>query len=372
MKTMAEQIYARQYSHFEKVLQALGTHDLESAKQSLTELSNALDSQTEGPEHIQTSFFVTALEKRLSGNVEIEENLYLLPDQGQQIQMFNFMAQKFPVVRFAQELVNQQYLEVLKGQQDITLWDIGIGNGQQMVRLIEALIRLGQPPRTLAILGLDPSAASLAQAEQALATVCEQAAIEFQFYGFAKTVESLDTTDWEKIERALQLKQGLWVANASFALHHIAPVAERTRFFAKLRALNPALFCLIEPYADFLEPTLKTRFENAWHHYGLAFWAIDQIDAPLKNRNLLKSVFFGREIIDVIAKDTGRIEQFETGEMWAQRLRDSQFLSTPVTVSESVIPGFESIRIQSCETYTGLMAQGHPVISILRAHCAEA
>jgi hypothetical protein len=372
MKTMAEQIYARQYNHFEKVLQALGTHDLERARHALTELSSALDSQAEGPEHIQTSFFVKALEKRLSGNVDIEENLYLLPDQGQQIQMFNFMAQKFPVVRFAQELVNQQYLEVLNGQPDVTLWDIGIGNGQQMVRLIESLIRLGQPPRTLEVLGLDPSAASLTQAEQALATLCEQAGIRFQFDGFAKTVESLDAADWEKIERILRPKQGRWVANASFALHHIAPVAERTRFFAKLRALKPVLFCLIEPYADFLEPALKTRFKNAWHHYGLAFWAIDQIDAPLENRNLLKSVFFGREIIDVIARDTGRIEQFETGEMWAQRLRDSQFLSTSLTVNESVIPGFESIRIQPYETYTGLMAQEHPVISILRARCVEA
>lgn len=372
MKTMAEQIYARQYNHFAKVLQALGTHNLERARHSLAEISRALDAQTEGPEHIQTSFFLKALEKRLSGNVEIEENLYLLPDHGQQIQMFNFMAQKFPVVRFAQELVNQQYLEVLKGQPDVTLWDIGIGNGQQMVRLIEALIRLGHPPQTLQVLGLDPSAASLAQAEQSLATVCEQAGIKLQFYGFAKTVESLDVADWEKIERVLRPKQGLWVANASFALHHIAPVEERTHFFTKLRALNPALFCLIEPYADFLEPALKTRFENAWHHYGLAFWAIDQIDAPLENRNLLKSVFFGREIIDVIAKDSGRIEQFETGEMWAQRLRGSQFLPTPLTVNESVIPGFESIRIQACETYTGLMAQGHPVISILRTHCVEA
>lgn len=368
MKTMAERIYSERYAQFRQVVAALGQTDKDQARNLLHTISDQLEASEASPERTQAAFFLTALEKRLAGEPETMDNLYLLPDHGQQIEMFNFMAQKFPVVRYAQELVNRAYVEKLKGQSRLVLWDIGIGNGQQAVRLLEALLQTGERLEHVQIIGLEPSQDSLENARNALEAVCATHQLELEFLGLPKTVESLTPEDWDRMSPILGPAKGQWIANASFALHHIRPVELRTAFFEQIHAYQPALFCLIEPYADFLAPALEERFENAWHHYGLAFWAIDQIDAPLENRNLLKSVFFGREILDVITQDEGRIEQFETGEMWTRRLENAGFQCAPLKSCPSVIPGFEAIAIQPLDGFVGLLAQGHPVISILSAH----
>lgn len=367
MRTIAEKIHAERYESLQGVLNCFENQDLKQAGEQLQKLSDELTTESPTSAQIQAAFFITALEKRLDQDFERLENLYLLPDEGQQIQMFNFMAQKFPVVRYAQTLVNQAYLEQLKDQSEVTIWDIGIGNGQQMVRLLESLLATGQTLQQVQVIGLDPSQSSLEEAQRKLLALCAAHGLQFQFLGLPKAVEALTQEDWVAIEPVLNRARGNWIANASFALHHINPVEARTEFFSRICAYQPALFCLIEPYADFLTSNFRHRFDNAWHHYGLAFWAIDQIDAPMESRNLLKNVFFGREIIDVVARDEGRIERFETGEMWADRLQKAGFQSNNALRFPDSIPDFEVICIQAFEQFVGLMAQGHPVISILSA-----
>ncbi len=373
MKVIAEQIYPEKYEVFQHILERdiLSPHagpDPVHSTSAATETVDRLSGDESTPEGIQASFFANAFRKRLQGEFSDLDNLYLLPDQGQQIQMFNFMAQKFPVVRYAQEILNNAYLEDLKGQTEALIWDIGIGNGQQIVRLIDAWRKTGEPlPLRMTVIGLDPSESSLSQAEQALGKVCGTAGIELSFVSLPKTVEALTEEDWLQLDALLAPMAGQWLANASFALHHIQPVSLRDAFFSRLKSNRPARFGMIEPYADFLTDNLQQRFANAWHHYGLSFWAIDQIDAPAENKNLLKSVFFGREILDVIAKDEGRIEQFETGEMWSERLQKAGFqLDLPQGLPAS-IPGFPAVGVQSFGQYIGFTAKAFPVISILLA-----
>ncbi|WP_373532529.1 GRAS family protein [Vampirovibrio sp.] len=373
MQTMAGQIHQSRFEQFERVIQAIEHHQLAEAGALLQAISESLPAQQSDAESIHTSFFLKALEQRLSGSPALDDNLYLLPDEGQQIQMFTFMAQQFPVVRYAQELMNQWHLQVLRGETRILLWDIGMGNGQQIVRLLQALIQEANAagPEEITIIGLEPSGESLTEAEKALQAFCDAAGVSLRFKGIAKTVEALQPTDWAEIAALTADFSGKWIANASFALHHIHPTTTRTVFFKKIQTLKPAIFGFIEPYADFLTPSLKDRFQHAWRHYGLAFWAIDQIEAPLESRNLLKTVFFGREIMDVIGKDQARIEQFETGEMWGVRLKEAGWQCIPVSANHSAIPGFESIEIEQREGFTAFLAQGYPVISLLGAKAGE-
>ena len=67
--------------------------------------------------------------------------------------------------------------------------------------------------------------------------------------------------------------------------------------------------------------SLTARFQHAWHHYGLTFRALDSVPAPPEKAGELKRIFFGREILDVMAADN-RIEQYETAEMWLSRLKN--------------------------------------------------
>lgn len=367
MESMAAKIYSQQYERFQTVLDLLEANQVSQAQARVQELSSYLATIKSPEEALHTSFFIKAFEQRLAGNLDVEENLYLLPDQGQQIQMFRYMAQQFPVVRFAQDIVNERLAQALAKETQLTIWDIGIGNGQQMDRLIHLLAQTSAMDQ-VSVIGLDPSGDCLDQAESLLKKTCQNHEIRFNFYGIPKTVEALNPEDWLPIRQILEPAQGKWVANASFALHHIRPTSNRTSFFQEIHQLKPALFCLIEPYADFLTPSLKQRFEHAWHHYGLAFWAIDQIEAPIESRNLLKSVFFGREILDVLAKDEGRIEQFETGDMWTARLQEGGFRVSAIPCQEVAIPGFEAIQIQPHKHYTSFNAQNFPIISLLEAH----
>lgn len=368
MKVMAEQIYPEQYEVFQHILERDILSSEAQPATAVAEMIRRLSIDPTTPEGIQSSFFANAFRKRLQGELSERENLYLLPDQGQQIQMFNFMAQKFPVVRYAQEILNNAYLADLQGKTEATIWDIGIGNGQQLVRLIDAWLKMeGESPEKLTIIGLDPSQESLQNAEQALGEICASANIQLRFVSLPKTVEALSAEDWQALDAVLLPVAGQWLANASFALHHIQPISLRDTFFSRLKSYQPARFGMIEPYADFVTNNLQKRFANAWHHYGLSFWAIDQIEAPAENKNMLKSVFFGREILDVIAKDEGRIEQFETGEMWSARLQKAGFqLDVPQGLPVS-IPGFPAVGVQTFEQYVGFTAKAFPVISILLA-----
>lgn len=370
MKTIADQIYADQYSNIQALLEALAWTDFKQVSHLLqTALEPLAKHQPQGlnAEETQSLFFLNALQKRLHHGADQLENLYLLPDQGQQIQMFDFMAQKFPVVRYGQEIINQAYLKVLQDQTEITLWDIGIGSGQQMARLLTDLFQAGKKPKQVTVIGLDPSAASVAQAEKTLHDTCQAAGVSFRYLGIPKTVEALDELDWRNIHPLLEAARGHWIANASFALHHIRPTPLRSAFFKRIKTYAPGQIGLIEPYADFLTSDLRQRFANAWHHYGLTFWAVDQIDAPVERKSMLKSTFFSREIQDVIGKDDSRVEQFETGEMWVERLQNAGFQVTPPEALAAAIPNFPSVGIQTFEQFAGFTVKGFPIISLILA-----
>jgi len=124
---------------------------------------------------------------------------------------------------------------------------------------------------------------------------------------------------------------------------------------------------LIEPYADFLTGDLGRRFTHAWHHYGLVFRAIDQIDAIQEDKNALKSLFFRREIQDVLSDDAYRVEQFETGEMWISRLQESAFQLRPVPAEETRIPNCPSVSFERHEQYWTVNVDGYPILSIIAA-----
>ena len=106
--------------------------------------------------------------------------------------------------------------------------------------------------------------------------------------------------DWQMIETLCQTPNTCLLIYAGFALHHIRPVSSRTGILEKLKALNPQVFVMIEPYSDHICLDLKQRFLNAWHHYGLTFQAIDRIEAPQEEKQTVKTIFFGNEIQDVL------------------------------------------------------------------------
>jgi hypothetical protein len=377
MNTVASQIHATRYRPIQEIVLHVDRGDDQQASTLLTAMRHQLPTPITRPEDIQAAFFLTALTKRLDPNSQDAGNLYLMPDQGQQIRMFNFMAEKFPLVRFAQDLVNAAHLDTLYAcaqenstMQEIVLLDIGIGSGQQLARLIQPIAERFPALKQLVVIGIEPAAESLNTAEAALAAKAVEAGLSLEFMGVPKALEALDESDWQRLSERLSNRSGPFLANASFALHHTPPAVLRDQLFAWLHVQKPALLALIEPDADFVTTDLLQRFDNAWQHYGLTFNAIDAIDASVDEKNLVKTVFFSREIQDVLAEDAQRIERFETGDMWLNRIRRAGFEPDSVPPStETVMPGFPFVTLTRKPGHTILNMDGHPLVSILTARC---
>lgn len=370
METIAPNIHAVRYQQIKKIIQAVDQKNLPEAARLTEILRQQLPDDIQSPEDIQTLFFLNALTHRLNPEQNQVGNLYLMPDEGQQIKMFNFMAEKFPLVRFSQELVNTAYLAEIQSQEEIILLDIGMGSGQQMVRLLQQVITLSPFTKKMTVIGIEPSLESIATAETSISQASFAHGIKLNFMGIAKTLESLTTSDWQLLDDTISKRSGKLLINASFSLHHMNPPAFREELFARLQQYQPDLIAIIEPYADFLTTDLLERFDNAWHHYGLTFYAIDQIDAGVEEKNLVKTVFFSREIQDILAEEDQRIERFETGEMWLDRLIKAGLQPHHLPDVKSHIPGCPFVTVHQNSGHVSLNVQGHPLVSIITGRAA--
>jgi hypothetical protein len=285
-----------------------------------------------------------------------------VPDQGQQIRLFNLMAAKFPVVRQAQDIANTLLMDAVAEEERFVLLDIGMGTGQQADNLLTRMLERRLPVREVLLIGVEPSGESLATARQRFQAFSDEKSLPIAFFDIQKTAEQLDDADWISIRRQVEGFGGKLLLNASFALHHMQPVAGRTDFFRRLKALNPALLMLIEPYGDYTTDNVIERFHNAWHHYGLTFRAIDTIDASDEEKNEVKRVFFGRELLDVLAS-SGRIEQYETGEMWLERLRDAGFKPFPFPDPATDSKG--PAHVARHGDYLSFDVHGYPIVAVI-------
>ncbi len=107
------------------------------------------------------------------------------------------------------------------------------------------------------------------------------------------------------------------------------------------------------------------RFDNAWHHYGLTFHAIDRIEASTEEKQLVKQVFFAREIQDVLGRNGHRVEQFETGEMWLKRLERAGFAPCQPGTVPDTIAACPFVTVKTASGYIGLCVEGYPIISMI-------
>lgn len=363
MLTIAQEIYPKEYDQLIAIISAIQDQDLTSANRLLAKAEQSLAAIDALPQRLQMELFMKAIRSRLDHSQA--ENLYLVPDEGQQIRMFNFMAEKFPVVRAAQSIANTAFLAQISSETAFSILDIGIGTGQQMATLIQKVISQYPHVKDISVIGIEPSGDSLAKSEARFKELAIEYGIRLSFLGIEKTMEQLDSADWKLLETQIQSVKGKFLINASFALHHVHPVAFRTELFHRLKALNPAAFVIIEPYANYLSNDLAIRFQNAWHHYGLTFRAIDTINADEEEKCAVKQVFFGREMLDVLSEGE-RVEEFETAEMWSERLKQAGF---SISRSNNVpIQEFNSIiQIDDRQSYVGFNVSGHPIVAVISA-----
>ncbi|MGW5266706.1 GRAS family protein [Microbispora sp. NPDC004025] len=303
------------------------------ARALLAEARAAIDPDAD-PRDMLPMYYLAGLSGRLEGEESV--NLYLRRYRRPQIDLFYLLTRHLPFVR-AGCLANAHLLGHLGEHATATLLSIGIGQGRQESALLAEAAARNLPLRHLVVVGVDPAAPALADAEINLLRAGAEHGIEVTFHAVPRATEALDDADWRLIGQAPRPL----LAVASFALHHMVNPRPghdaRDVFLRRLRALEPAAVALCEPGSDHHQVGLAERFVNSWRMFGTLFEAIDGLPLARAEQDAMKS-FFGREILDIVGAvdDSGRYERHETTATWLRRLRRCGYTPTVPAVTDDL------------------------------------
>ena len=289
----------------------------------------------------------------------VHEHIYLKNDEVPQIQLFNILIEKFPFVKYSQYITNQAMIETIGDSEEVTLIDIGIGQGAQMLHVIESAKKLSTLKK-LHIIGIEPFAEALHMAETNIRACAETVPFGIEFTGVHGFAEEIDFSGFKPVS-------GILIVNASLALHHIQSSQKRNQVITAIKQLDPEAFILIEPNVDHYEKDFAIRFMNCYHHYYNIFQVIDRLDITDKDKNALK-LFFGREIADVIGKEEkDRHEKHEKATSWIARLKNSGFILNN-TILRSPVTSEAGVDIRSHkEGFLGFTHETETVLAVMYA-----
>ena len=318
------------------------------------------------PEAVKHFVFGAALARRLSPEINHWTNIYLNKYDVPQIELFNLLAQHMPLVSMSAQISNRILADLCQGRDEVTLIDVGIGTGRQMVALLDLLAARADRPKTVNVAGIEPAGWCLDVANRNLQEAAGRGGFDLTFYPIHSEVERLQPGD-RQLLREVGPKP---IINASFALHHIGDIDRhdvRDPVLRLLRSLDPAAVVLAEPHVDHFEKDLMQRYRNCWTHFGLTFEVIDQLGIEQQQKDALKVCFFGREVCDILGvPDEQRTERHEPASSWLRRLRGAGFVPH-ATAGAGHGLATPLIDISQRDGYLGLDYSGETIVALFCA-----
>jgi hypothetical protein len=261
--------------------------------------------------------------RRVDRRLVEAKNIYLQRFDIPQIELFYQMKATYPQVSAGHDIANQFHAHALAGREEVSLFEIGIGKGAQVVELVEMLARQSKALRCLRVFALDPDIENLRSAANWLRRIGERLGVRIPFYPMCAQLEDVSVEELRNIRR---IAGSSLVINSAFALHHtshdVGDHDYRTRLLSRLACeLQPELLTLVEPNANHDTEHLPARFDACWRHFGTVFELIDESGLSAEVRLSIKERFFGREIRDIFgSSDRFRSERHESIDSWLLRL----------------------------------------------------
>lgn len=338
--------------------QSIGNHFNNSHNEIQPLLDYCRNHTATNSEKLIGALLTDALHHRFQTGLS-SQHIYLKNDEVSQIQLFNILIEKFPFVKYSQLITNNAMIDCMEGSEEVTIIDIGIGQGAQIINVIASSKNLTNLKK-LNIIGIEPFLDALEKATMNINGYKQKVNYEISFRGIHAFVEEYDFNQLPPLS-------GTVIVNASLALHHIQSQQNRDTVIAEIKKLNPDLFLLIEPNVDHFESNLQARFMNCYHHYYNIFKVIDRLDINENDKTALK-LFFGREIEDVIGKaEEDRYEKHEKATTWIDRLERNGFsmmshiLKSPVKSEAGVFIDYFS------EGFLGFTNETETVLAVMCA-----
>ncbi len=328
------------------------------------ELDTLLDycqrDMSDDSEKFLTTLIINALKEQ---NGHSDGNLYLKQFEIPQIELFSILIDKFPFVKYSQQVVNYSICETIADKERAVIVDIGVGLGIQMLNLVESL-KENKTLKKLTIIGVEPSDGALNKAVESFEVVKNNYSFELEFIPVNKLIEDLS---FDTLKSHIPRNRDCLIFNESLALHHIQSLNERYKVLVDIRIFKPDAFFLVEPNVNHYEPEFYFRFQNCYRHFFNVFEVIDKLDIGKKEKNGLK-LFFGREISDILGKDNDeRYEKHEPAYRWIEKLQVVGF-KTKADFDEDLYRNVKIINIkQMSDEYLAFNNKYETVLAVIKA-----
>jgi hypothetical protein len=306
----------------------------------------------------------SSLMSRVDRQLMEQRNIYVEQFDIPQIELFYLTSRAYPHIPLAHDLANGFLSQQMRELEHVALFEIGIGKGAQLERLLKSIAAPGSATRRVDVLALDPDPNNLADSRARLARTADQLGLELVYEPLEGLLETLELGTLQARRRALA--ENLFI-NSAFTLHHTMHAVgdrwRRNQILANLHALGPRLITLVEPNADHDVEDLRARCSNCWQHFGAVFELIDNSDLSPAQRFAIKEKFFGREIRDIFGvADSHRCERHESFESWLLRLWRAGFRPGPRLANPPVVDSI--CELEYSDGLVRLSYQGLPLIAV--------
>jgi len=292
------------------------------------------------------------------------QNTYLKEFEIPQINLFDILANHFPLVLESQQMAHNNLLREMKDCHHLCIIDLGIGRSVQMQRLLQLLNEVPSLQK-VTLIGVDIMQQALVHSEQLLTHEKPNLRFAFDFHLLHGVVEKLD---FERVLSLIPADHNFVYINASLTLHHVQQAEERDALFRNCKTLSPDLMTLIEPNTSTFTDDFELRMERAIEHFYALYDYTQTLPLRDEEKRSLKT-FFGNDFFDPIAHaDEARFEKLERGEEWVQRASRAGF--SPFVEKESVaVKKIEKIELRiDEEQYTSFCYKGVDLLSLIHLH----
>jgi hypothetical protein len=320
-------IYQKEYDQLIDICKQITSHRQMLAKPRIEELIlGHVDEQVANPQ-LLSHLIAESLMRRIDRKLVESKNIFVQEFDVPQIELFYSMAEAVPFVYVGHQLANHCLEQAVRDLSFFTILDIGIGNGGQVKRLLDALVEGGAKTQSVQIIGLDPLEKNLEESRATLEAAGKQYPFKLTFEPMCTLVEQLSDGDFQSIRGKAK---GNLVINSAFAFHHTGhPLNEdrlRTDLLRRLASLEPRVLTLVEPNSNHDTEELAKRVHHSWEHFGNVFALVDESGIDVSHKYLIKGKFFAREIRDIFGvSDHFRCERHELYESWLLRLFKAGF-----------------------------------------------
>lgn len=243
-----------------------------------------------------------------------------------------------PFIRFTHLTANQAILEAIdEGQQAIHILDFDIMHGVQWPPFMQALAERSyktlHPPPMLRITATGNDLALLHKTGERLLRFAQSLGLRFQFHPLILLHNNNNSDILIPSALALLPDEALAV-NCVLYLHRLLKddCRDLCLFLHKIKALNPKVVTIAEREANHNHPVFLQRFVEALDHYAAIF---DSLEATLppnsRERLTVEQIWFGREIIEMVAAEGDNRQRSQRYESWDAMLRASGFSNVPLS-----------------------------------------